>query len=184
MSACREGGIPGGDRSHPRLSRSPGPHRAGRQFVLESVEARRTLALKRLSLRFVQGVLKTRNNANYWTVPKHRSRSILPMRARRKQNRFVPVEPFLNTAIRFRLIGTPCWAIFQFRRHTMLRVPELARAAVSNSCERAATRWPPVGCEDRLPHHERAHLSVAVPCQQLLSCGGPPQASRSSRRQQ
>ncbi len=74
--------------------------------------------------------------------------------------------------------------ILQFPRHHMLRVPELACATVCNSCERAATRWSPVRCEDRLPHNEYPHLSVGVPRQQLLSCGGPPQTGWSSRRKQ
>ena len=66
---------------------------------------RYALFLYPVSMDFVQGVLKTRNDANYWAVPKHKGRSILPMRACRKQNRIVPVEPFLNTAIRFRTLG-------------------------------------------------------------------------------
>ena len=66
----------------------------------------------------------------------------------------------------------------------MLRVPELARSAVRDSSERAAARRPPVRCEDRFPHHKHAHLSLGLSRQQLLNCGGPPQASRSSRRQQ
>jgi hypothetical protein len=133
---------------------------------------------------FVQGVLETRNDANYRAVPKHRSRSILPVRAGWIQNRFVPVEPFLNATIGLRLRGSSGYAILQFRGHDMLRVPKLARAAVCNSCERAATRWPPVRREDRLPHDKHPHLSAGLPRQQLLSCGGPPQTSRSSRRQE
>jgi len=66
----------------------------------------------------------------------------------------------------------------------MLRVPELACAAICNSCERVATRWPPVRCKDWLPYDKHPHLSVGVPRQQLLSCGGPPQTGWSSRRQQ
>ncbi len=100
------------------------------------------------------------------------------------QNCFVPVEPFLNATIRLRLRGSSDCAIIQFRGHDVLWVPELARAAVCNSCKRAATRWPPVGCEDRLPYDKHPHLSADLPRQQLLSCGGPPQTSRSSRRQQ
>ena len=47
----RDGGIQGGDGSHPKLSRSPSPHRARRKFVLEDVEARRALALKQRQVR-------------------------------------------------------------------------------------------------------------------------------------
>ena len=133
---------------------------------------------------FAQRVFKTRNDSNYRTVPKHGSRSILPMRAGRKQNRFVPVEPFLNTAIWFLRRRSSACAILQFRRHGVLRVPELACAAVCNSSERAATRRSPVRRQDRLPYHKHANLSIAVSRQQLLSCGGPPQTGWSSWRQQ
>ena len=133
---------------------------------------------------FTQRALKTRNDANYRTVPKHRSRSILPMRASRKQNRFVPVKPFLNTAIRLRLRRCSGCVILQFRRHDVLWVPELAHSAVCNSSERAPTRRSPVRREDRFPYHKHAHLSVGVSRQQLLSCGGPPQTGWSSWRQQ
>src|SRR5882762_4727682 len=140
----RDGGIQGGDGSHPKLSRSPSPHRARRKVVLEDVEARLTLALKRLSMRFVQRVLQARNDANYRTVPKHKSRSILPMRAGWIQNRFAPRRtlPFLNTAIRSRRWRSSGCMILQFQRHDMPRVPKLACAAVCNSCEPAATRRP------------------------------------------
>ncbi len=144
----------------------------------------RRLHFQPLSVRLAQGVLKTGNNSNYRTVPKHRSRSILPMRARRKQNRFVPVEPFLNTAIRLCLRRSSGCVILQFRRHDVLRVPELARSAVCDSPQRAATRRSPVRREDRLPYHKHPHLSVGVSRQQLLNCGGPPQTGCSSRRQQ
>jgi len=103
----RERGIQGGDGSRPRLSRAPTPHRARRKFVHEDMEARWALALKRLSLRFVQRVLQTRNDANYRT-PKDKSRSILPMRADWIQNLFVPIERFLNTAIQFRRRSSGC----------------------------------------------------------------------------
>jgi hypothetical protein len=137
-----------------------------------------------LSMHFVQGVLKIGNDSNYRAVPKHRSRGIFPVRAGWIQNRFVPIEPFLNTAIRFRLRRSSACTILQFQTHDMLRVPELARAAICNSRQRAATRWSPVRCEDRLPHDKHPHLSAGLTRQQLLSCGGPPQTSRSCRRQQ
>src|SRR5258708_6894032 len=122
----RERGIQGGDGSHQRLSRAPAPHRARGKFVLEDMEARWALALKRLSMRFVQRVLQTRNDANYRTLSKHKSRSILPMRAGWIQNRFVPVERFLNTAIRFRRQRSSGCMILQFQRHDMPRVPKFA----------------------------------------------------------
>ncbi len=136
------------------------------------------------SMHFAQGVLKAGNNSNYRTVPKHRSRNIFPIRARRKQNRSVPIEPFLNTAIRLCLKRSSGCVILQFRRHDVLRVPELARSAVCDSPQRAATRRPPVRREDRLPYHKNPHLSVGVSRQQLLNCGGPPQTGWSSWRQQ
>ena len=145
-----------------------------------SIARKRIYGILRPSMQFGPQPFQPGNNPNDRAIPKHRGRSILPMRARRIQNRFVPVETFLNAAIRLRR-SSAC-AILQFRGHDVLQVPELVRAAVCNPCERAATRWPPVRCEDRLPYHEHAHLSVAVPSQQLLSCGGPPQTSRSSGR--
>jgi hypothetical protein len=85
------------------------------------------------------------------------------VRAGRIQNRFVPVEPFLNAAIRFRLRRSSGCTNLQFRGHDMLRVPELTHSAVRDSSERAATRRSPVRWEDRLPHDENPQLSVAVP---------------------
>jgi hypothetical protein len=76
------------------------------------------------------------------------------MIAGRKQNRFVPVEPFLNAAIRLGLRRSlACTMLLQFRRHDVLRVPELAHSIVCNSSERAATRWSPIRREDRFPYH-------------------------------
>lgn len=129
-----------------------------------------------------QGFLKTRNDSHYRTVPKHRSRNILPMRAGRKQNRFVPVKTFLNATIRLRR-SSAC-AVLQVRGHDVRRVPELTCAVVRDSCERAATRRPPVRWKDRLPNNKHPYVLVAVLRQQLLRCGGPPQTSRSSWRQQ
>jgi hypothetical protein len=102
----------------------------------------------------------------------------------RKQNRFVPVEPSLNTAIRFGLRRSSACTIHQFQRHGMLRVPKLACASVCNSSDGGTTRRSPVRRQNRLPYYKHTDLSVGVPRQQLLSCGGPPQTSRSSRRQQ
>ncbi len=85
------------------------------------------------------------------------------MRAGRIQNRFVPVELFLNAAIRLRLRRSSGCAILQFRGHDMLRVPELTHSAVRDPSERAATRRSPVRWEDWFPHDEHPQLSVAVP---------------------
>jgi hypothetical protein len=64
--------------------------------------------------------------------------------------------------------------LFQRRGYDMLRVPELPHLIVRDSCECAATRRPPIRCKDRLPHDQHSQLSVALPRQQLLSCGRPP----------
>ena len=85
------------------------------------------------------------------------------MRAGRIQNRFVPVELFLNAAIRLRLRRSSGCAILQFRGHDMPRVPELTHSAILDSSERAATRRSPVRWEDWFPHDEHPQLSVAVP---------------------
>jgi len=66
----------------------------------------------------------------------------------------------------------------------MLRIPKLARSGVCNSCECATAGRPPVCRWDRLRDNEYPHLPGGVPRQQLLSCGGPPQAGWSSWRQQ
>jgi hypothetical protein len=78
------------------------------------------------------------------------------------QNRFVPVESFLNAAIRLRLRRNSGCAILQFCGHHMLRVPELTHSTIRDSSERASTRRSPVRWEDRFPHHEHPQLSVAV----------------------
>lgn len=105
------------------------------------------------------------------------------MRTGRIQDYFIPIEPFLDAAIRFRLGRSSASAVPQFRGHHMLRVPELTHSAVCNSSKRAATRWSPVRSENRLPHDKHSQLSAGAPRQQLRNCGGPPQTSRSSRRQ-
>src|SRR5258705_3763532 len=135
-------------------------------------------------MQVIQRILKIGNDSNYRTVPKYRSWGLLPMPARWIQNRFVPVESLLNTAIRPSLRRSSSCSVLQLRRDNMLGVPKLAHSAVCNSSERAATRWSPIRCEDRFPYHEHAHLSVGVSRQQLLSCGGPPQTGWSSWRQQ
>jgi hypothetical protein len=85
------------------------------------------------------------------------------VRARWIKNRFVPVESFLNAAIWLRLRGCSVCAILQFRGYDMPWIPELAHSAIGDSSERAAARRSPVRCEDRFPHDEHPHLSVAVP---------------------
>jgi hypothetical protein len=134
------------------------------------------------SMRLVPGLLKTGSDSDYRTVPEERNRSIFPARTCWIENRFVPVEPLLNAAIGLRLRWSSVCALRQLRGHSMLRVPELTHAAVRDSSECAATRRAPVRCEDWLPHYEHTDRSVGVLRQQLLSCGGPPQTSRSSRR--
>jgi hypothetical protein len=79
------------------------------------------------------------------------------------QNRFVPVEPFFNAAIRLRLRRSSGCANLQFCGHNMLRVPELTHSPIRDSSERAATRRSPVRWEDRFPHDEHPQLLVAVP---------------------
>jgi hypothetical protein len=79
-----------------------------------------------------------------WTPPR-------PARAGRIQNRFVPVESFLNAAIWLRLRGCSVCAIPQFCGHDMLRVPKLTHSAVRDSSERAGTRRSPVRCEESVP---------------------------------
>jgi hypothetical protein len=51
----------------------------------------------------------------------------------------------------------------------------------AEACSRSGT---PVRGENRLPNDEYIHLTAEFVRQQIFGCGGPPQASRSSRRQQ
>ena len=71
---------------------------------------------------------------------------------------------------------------FQFLRHKMIGIPELPSPRIGNAGQRAATRRSPVGGEYRLPNHENVELLLAVLGNEPLYCGGPPQAYRSSRR--
>jgi hypothetical protein len=49
--------------------------------------------------------------------------------------------------------------------------------------ERSTPRRAPTRREDRLPDHQHMHFSVAMPRQELLGCGGPPQTTWSCRGQ-
>jgi hypothetical protein len=100
------------------------------------------------------------------------------------QNRLIPIKPFSNAAIRPRRRRSSGCQILQFRGDDVLWVPELTRSVISDTSERPGAWRPPVRREDWLPHDEHPHLSICLPRQQLLSCGGPPQTSGSSRRQQ
>lgn len=63
----------------------------------------------------------------------------------------------------------------------MLRVPKLPCSHVGNSRERAPAWRPPIRRENGLPNDKHAQILPGMPGQELLSCGGPPQTSCSSR---
>src|SRR6266446_3151746 len=66
----------------------------------------------------------------------------------------------------------------------MFRIPKLPCPPVRNSRQRAPAWRPPIGRKDWLPDNQHAHVAVRVLRKDLLGCGRPPQASRSSRGQQ
>lgn len=64
----------------------------------------------------------------------------------------------------------------------MFRIPELYRTRIGYSRERASRGVKPIRRENRLPHHQHAQFYLWIRFQDLLGCGGPPQAIRSSGR--
>ena len=84
------------------------------------------------------------------------------MRARGKQQRFVPMKSFLNTAIWLRQGGVSVCKLSEVRRHEMIRVPKLQNSTVSNSPEGAAARRTPVRGKDRLPHDKYVYSAIGL----------------------
>jgi hypothetical protein len=66
----------------------------------------------------------------------------------------------------------------------MVWIPKLPRTAISDASKRASARGTPVRGQYRLPNDKNIHLTAVLARQQIFGCGGPPQASRSSRGQQ
>jgi len=81
-------------------------------------------------------------------------------------------------------LGLRCTGIFRkLLRHPVLWVPDVFRAWVGDSPQNR-TSWFRIPAENRFPNCKDAHLSVGIPLQNTLYCGGPPQTSCSSWREQ
>jgi hypothetical protein len=132
----------------------------------------------------VKRFLKARNNPDDGAVPKGRRRCILPTCTGRIKNRLIPVEPLLDTTRWPWLRSPPFRNLSQCARNDMVSIPKLPDSSVWNPCQRASTWWPPICHQDGFPNNEYQHLSIRFSFQQLLCCGGPPQASWSRRRQE
>ena len=66
----------------------------------------------------------------------------------------------------------------------MMRIPELAHAAVRHSGQCASGGSPQVGQQNRFPYDEHLDFPLWMLCEKLFSCGGPPQTKRSCWRKQ
>ena len=107
-----------------------------------------------------------------------------PLRVRSVQDYVVPDESSSYAARRFWFRRLRRCSATQFLRYNMVWIPKLYGPVIRNSCEIAATRRTEIGWQDWLPHHENAQLRACMTGKKLFGCGGPPQACRSSRRQQ
>lgn len=103
---------------------------------------------------FAEDGLKTGDHFNHGAIPEDGRRTILPMRARRKEDRLVPMKSPLNAAVRFHKSVVSACNLYQVRRHEMIRVPELPYSTVCDTAQGAAARPTPVRKEDGLPHDE------------------------------
>ncbi len=123
-------------------------------------------------------------DANDGAVEYGRGRELLtPERAFGIDGGQIPKNSIRKTTIRLRLrlagvSGHP------IRDETFL-IPKLPRALVRQPAERG-TRWSsePVHRQDRLPNDEHCQVCIRMLLQHLFGCGGPPQTTRSSGRQQ
>ena len=66
----------------------------------------------------------------------------------------------------------------------MVWVPELPYATIIHAPKRACARRAPIRGQNRFPHREYRDMAVRMLLQNLTDCGGPPQTSRSSRREE
>jgi len=133
---------------------------------------------------FVQYLLQPRSNSKNRSVPKYRSWSVFPLRVWPIEDGLIPMEPSLHAAVGLQLSVLLLCDPSHFLRDKMFRIPKLSCSAVRNPRQRAPVWRPPIGCKDRLPNNQHAHLSVRVPRKELLGCGRPPQTTWSSRGQQ
>src|SRR5260370_41795315 len=70
----------------------------------------------------------------------------------------------------------------QTLRQRVIPVPELSRARIVDPCQSARGWRPPIRRQHRLPYDKNLELLIVRQAQRGLDCGGPPQARRSSWR--
>ncbi len=135
-------------------------------------------------MRAAKRALQLASNFYDRAARKCRTLLVFPFRLWFVNDRFVPEKPVLNATSGLQLARLFFCDSIEFLRHEMMRIPELFRADIRNSPQRAPARRAPVGCQYWLPHYQHAEPRVRVPLQYLFGCGGPPQTCRSGRRQQ
>jgi hypothetical protein len=136
------------------------------------------------SLDAAQSLPETGQDSNDGTIPKNGSWRVLPLRARRIENRIIPEEPFIYAAFRLWLSRFRAHHSAQLLGDEMLWVPELFCSTVRDSTQSARTRRSPVRRQNRLPHDQNMQFLVCIFLEKLFHCGGPPQTCRSSGGEQ
>ena len=126
-----------------------------------------------------QELLERRDDLEDGALPKRRRWMIFPRRRRRKDERHIPVKALAGLGPR-RMRGD----LLQGEGDLMARIPELTRARVRNSGQRAAAGRAPIGDKDRFPDNQDSHFPLRMLRKKLLGCGGPPQTKGSSGREQ
>jgi hypothetical protein len=106
------------------------------------------------------------------------------VRVWRIEDGLIPVEAFLDAAVRFQLPRLLLCEPRQFLGDKVFRVPKLLCSAVGNPRQGAPAWRSPVSDENWFPDGQHAHLSVRIPRKELFRCGRPPQTAWSSGGQQ
>jgi len=132
----------------------------------------------------VQCLLQRRRNSKDCSIPKYRGWPIAPAHIWRKEKDLIPIETSLNAAFGLLLRGLASCHLPQRRGDRVVRVPKLSCPCVGDPRQRTPAWGPPIRGEDWLPNHQHPDFSVRVSRQDLLYCGGPPQARWSSRRKE
>jgi hypothetical protein len=97
------------------------------------------------------------------------------------QRREVPKDTVLSAAFGLGL-GLPSVLIHLFRNQVLV-IPKVCNTAIGKTRKSGATGLTPVAEKDRLPNSKDLNIQIGIGVENLLDCGGPPQAPRSSRRQ-
>ncbi len=132
---------------------------------------------------FSHDELKVRRGLHHRAVQENRLRQrVAPACCRRVSGRQIPEEPFAIATVRVNIAGD--FGFLDSCRENMAGVPELSDAAIIETIQHTRARRTPIGREDRFPNREHNNRAFGVLLQNRLDCGGPPQTSRSSRREQ